>query len=59
MTPDDDASQSGYDEGLAGGPGAPTPLWNLEVRSGGLGGEQSLNLNRASLESQSATFNSS
>ncbi|CZT22701.1 DNA repair protein RAD51 [Ramularia collo-cygni] len=34
MTQDDEASQSGYEEGLAGGPGAPTPLWSLEGISG-------------------------
>jgi hypothetical protein len=31
MSADDDQSQSGYEEGLAGGPGAPTPLHQLEV----------------------------
>jgi hypothetical protein len=30
-TQDDEQSQSGYEEGLAGGPGAPTPLHQLEV----------------------------
>ena len=31
MSAEDEQSQSGYDEGLAGGPGAPTPLGSLDV----------------------------
>jgi len=32
MSAEDEQSQSGYEDGLAGGPGAPTPLSALEVR---------------------------
>lgn len=31
MSAEDEQSQSGYEDGLAGGPGAPTPLSALEV----------------------------
>lgn len=31
MSAEDEQSQSGYDDGLAGGPGAPTPLSALDV----------------------------
>lgn len=31
MSAEDDQSQTGYEDGLAGGPGAPTPLAGLEV----------------------------
>lgn len=31
MSAEEDQSQSGYEDGLAGGPGAPTPLAGLEV----------------------------
>lgn len=31
MSAEEDQSQSGYDDGLAGGPGAPTPLSALDV----------------------------
>lgn len=31
MSVEDDQSQSGYEDGLAGGPGAPTPLSALDV----------------------------
>lgn len=31
---DEEQSQSGYEDGMAGGPGAPTPLTQLEGISG-------------------------
>lgn len=34
MSAEDEQSQSGYEDGLAGGPGAPTPLSALEGMSG-------------------------
>ena len=34
MSADDEQSQSGYEDGLAGGPGAPTPLGALEGVAG-------------------------
>jgi len=34
MSAEDEQSQSGYEEGAAGGPGAPTPLSALEGLAG-------------------------
>ena len=34
MSAEDETSQSGYEDGLAGGPGAPTPLGALEGTAG-------------------------
>lgn len=34
MSAEDEQSQSGYEDGLAGGPGAPTPLSALEGVAG-------------------------
>ncbi|KAI7363555.1 hypothetical protein KC336_g21566, partial [Hortaea werneckii] len=34
MSAEEDQSQSGYEDGLAGGPGAPTPLTQLEGMAG-------------------------
>jgi DNA repair protein RAD51 len=36
MSAEDEQSQSGYEDGLAGGPGAPTPLSALEVQCSSL-----------------------
>lgn len=34
MSAEDEQTQSGYEDGLAGGPGAPTPLSALEGTAG-------------------------
>ena len=40
----EDPSQSGYEDGLAGGPGAPQPLSVLEASQSNSGKEATLNL---------------
>ena len=58
MSAEEEQSQSGYDDGLAGGPGAPTPLTALEVRVPNLNARRTIvdSVFRAHQASQNETF---